>query len=77
MVMLGIGLGLAILLSAVFSAAELAVFLPGEGRVRSLADQNVSGAHALVQLRTRPERTLVLLRLADALSDESAGALAA
>jgi putative hemolysin len=31
----------------------------------------------LAQLRARPERTLVLLRLADALSDVSAGALAA
>jgi putative hemolysin len=77
MVMLGIALGMAILLSAVFSAAELAVFLPGEGRIRALADQEVYGAAALVQLRSRPERTLVLLRLADAMSDVSAGALAA
>ena len=77
MVMLGIALGAAILLSAAFSAAELAVFLPGEGRVRALADQKVSGAAALVQLRSKPERTLVLLRLADALCDVSAGALAA
>jgi putative hemolysin len=76
MLMLGIALGVAILLSAVFSAAELAVFLPGESRVRTLADQNVSGAAALVQLRAKPERTLVLLRLADAMSDVSAGALA-
>lgn len=77
MLILGALLGLAIVLSAVFSAAELAVFLPGEGRVRTLADQNVSGAAALVQLRARPERILVLLRLADALSDVSAGAIAA
>ena len=77
MVMLGIALAAAILLSAVFSAAELAVFLPGEGRVRALADQKVSGAAALVQLRSMPERTLVLLRLADALSDVTAGALVA
>ncbi|HEX6308099.1 MAG TPA: hemolysin family protein [Longimicrobiales bacterium] len=77
MVTLGIGLGLAILLSAVFSAAELAVFMPAEGRVRSLADQNVGGANALVQLRSKPERILVLLRLADALSDVTAGALTA
>ena len=77
MVMLGIALAVAILFSAVFSAAELAIFLPGEGRVRALADQSVPGASALVQLRSTPERTLVLLRLADALSDVSAGALAA
>jgi CBS domain containing-hemolysin-like protein len=77
MVMLGIALGAAILLSALFSAAELAIFLPGEGRIRALADQKVSGAAALVQLRAKPERTLVLLRMADAMSDVSAGALTA
>lgn len=76
MLILGVGLALAILLSAAFSAAELAVFLPGEARVRALADQKVTGAAALVQLRSKPERTLVLLRLADAMSDVSAGALA-
>ncbi|CAN5677955.1 hemolysin family protein [soil metagenome] len=77
MILLGVGLALAILLSAIFSAAELAIFLPGEGRVRALADEGVPGASALVQLRTRSERTLVLLRLVDALADVSAGALAA
>lgn len=51
--------------------------MPAEGRVRALADQNVKGAAALVQLRSRPELTLVLLRLADAFSDVAAGALAA
>jgi putative hemolysin len=77
MLILATGLVLAILLSALFSAAELAVFLPSEARVRALADQKARGAAALVQVRARPERTLVLLRLADALSDVSAGALAA
>ncbi|HSJ32333.1 MAG TPA: CNNM domain-containing protein, partial [Longimicrobiales bacterium] len=77
MLILAIGLGLAILLSALFTAAELAIFFPSESRVRALSDQNVRGAAALVQLRSRPERTLVLLRLADALSDVSSGALAA
>ena len=60
MLILGIGLAVAILLSAAFSAAELAVFLPGEARVRALADQKIAGAAALVQLRSKPERTLVL-----------------
>jgi putative hemolysin len=77
MLILGIGLGLAILMSALFSAAELAVFLPNESRIRSLAEQNVGGAAALLKLREKPERTLVLLRAADALSDVSAGALVA
>jgi Mg2+/Co2+ transporter CorB len=77
MVSLGIGLVVAILFSAIFSAAELAIFLPTEGRVRSLAEENQRGAAALVALRMRPERTMVLLRFFDALSDVSAGALVA
>jgi putative hemolysin len=70
-------LGTAILLSAFFTAAELAIFFPSESRVRSLSEQNVAGALALAQLRARPERTLVLLRLADTCRDVGAGALVA
>jgi putative hemolysin len=66
-----------ILLSAFFSAAELAVFMLSEPRVRALAEEGTPGAAALAQLRQRPDRTLVLLRLMDAFSDVSAGALAA
>jgi putative hemolysin len=77
MLLIALGLALAILASALFSAAELAIFFPSESRVRSLSEKNVRGASALAQLRARPERTLVLLRMADALSDVSAGALAA
>ena len=72
-----IALGLAILLSAFLSAAELAIFSLSEGRVRALAEQETRGAAALAQLRAKPERVLVLLRLGDAFSDVSAGALAA
>jgi putative hemolysin len=75
MLILATGLIVAILASALFTAAELAIFFPTESRVRSLADKNVGGAAALAQLRLRPERPLVLLRLADTLSDVSAGAL--
>ncbi|HUF51181.1 MAG TPA: hemolysin family protein [Longimicrobiales bacterium] len=77
MITLGIALFVAIMLSALFSAAELAIFLPSEGRIRTLANEHVRGAAALVQLRARSERTLVLLRLVDGLSDVSAGAIAA
>ena len=70
-------LALAILLSAFLSAAELAVFMIAEARVRALAEEGRPGAGALAQLRQRPDRTLVLLRLLDALADVSAGALAA
>jgi putative hemolysin len=77
MLILAIGLALAILFSALFSAAELAIFLPAGSRVRTLAQQDIYGASALQQLRAKPERTLILLRFVDALSDVSAGALAA
>jgi putative hemolysin len=77
MLIVAIALGLAILTSACFSAVELAVFFPAESRVRALAQQNVRGAPALAQLRANPERTLVFLRLGDAVSDVSAGALTA
>jgi CBS domain containing-hemolysin-like protein len=70
-------LALAIVLSAFLSAAELAVFLTSEARIRAMADEGTPGAVALSQLRQRPDRTLVLLRLLDALADVSAGALAA
>ncbi len=77
MVGLIIGLGLALLFSALLSAAELAIFSLPEARVRALADQGTRGAAALAQLRARPERVLVLLRLGDALADVAAGALTA
>jgi putative hemolysin len=77
MLLIVAGLVVAIAASAFFSAAELAIFFPSEMRLRTLSEKNVRGANALAQLRARPERTLVLLRLADALSDVSAGALAA
>jgi magnesium and cobalt exporter, CNNM family len=70
-------LGAAILLSAFFTAAELAIFAPAEFRVRTLANEGVRGAQALAGLRARPERVLVLLRLGDACSDVAAGALVA
>ncbi len=45
--------------------------------MRALADEGRRGGLALLQLRTRPERVLVLLRLLDGLADVSAGALTA
>jgi putative hemolysin len=77
MLTLAVLLGVAILSSALFTAAELAVFFPSEARVRALSEKEVPGAAALVRLRARPERTLVFLRLADTISDISAGALTA
>jgi CBS domain containing-hemolysin-like protein len=76
-VTLAVLLGLAVILSAFFTTAELALFSVGESRVRALADEGVRGSGALAHLRTRPERILVLLRLCDTFADVSAGAIVA
>ncbi len=77
MIWLIVALVLAVAASAFLSSAELAIFSLGESRVRALAEQGFRGGAALAQLRERPERVLVLLRLGDALADVTAGSLAA
>ena len=72
-----LALTLALLLSVVFTATEVALFSLGETRVRALLEEKRRGSASLVQLRTRPERMLILLRLGDALADVTAGAIAA
>jgi putative hemolysin len=70
-------LAAAIFVSAFLSAAELSIFMLSEARVRALAEQGQRGATALASLRARPERTLVLLRLIDAVADVTAGVITA
>jgi putative hemolysin len=72
-----VALVLCVLASAFLTAAELAVFSVAESRVRTVADEGIAGGGALQQLRSRPERLLVLLRIGDTVADVSAGALAA
>jgi CBS domain containing-hemolysin-like protein len=67
----------AIVASAFFTAAELAIFAAAESRVRSLTEEGVRGSRALSNLRSKPERVLVLLRLMDAFADVAAGGLVA
>ena len=74
---LALALGVAVLASAFFTAAEIAIFTPTEARLRAVAAEGRRGATALLHLRARPERVLVLLRLGDALADVTGGALAA
>ncbi|HEX9107577.1 MAG TPA: DUF21 domain-containing protein, partial [Longimicrobiales bacterium] len=69
-------LPLALIVSGFFSAAEAALFALGETRVRALVEEGYRGSAALVRLRARPERLLVLLRLGDALCDALAAVLA-
>jgi CBS domain containing-hemolysin-like protein len=67
---------LALLLSLFFTAAEVALFSLSEGRVRLLQEEKRRGSASLLQLRARPERLLILLRLGDALAEVTAGAVA-
>ena len=70
-------LALALLLSVVFTATEVAFFSLGETRVRALLEERRRGSASLVELRAQPERLLILLRLGDSLADVTAGAIAA
>jgi len=74
MALLTLVLLLALALSAVFSAGELAIFSLSDARIRALADEGRGGAAALVRLRERPDRLVVLLRLGDAIGDVTAAA---
>ena len=67
---------LALLLSVLFTTAEVALFSLTESRVRKLQEEKRRGSASLLQLRTRPERLLILLRLGDSLADITAGAVA-
>jgi CBS domain containing-hemolysin-like protein len=72
-----VALALALFLSVVFTATEVAFFSLGETRVRALLEERRRGSSSLVELRAQPERLLILLRLGDALADVTAGAIAA
>ena len=75
MIFLVLALFVALFLSAFFTAAELSVFSVPQQRIAALVEERRSGAMALADLRNRPGRVLVLLRLGDALADLTAGAI--
>lgn len=77
MIFLLLALFVALLLSAFFTAAELSVFSVPQQRISALVDSHQKGSLALANLRSRPGRVLVLLRLGDALADLTAGAITA
>ena len=66
----------ALLLSAFFTAAELSLFSVPQQRIAALVDSKRKGSLALADLRNRPGRVLVMLRLGDAFADLTAGAIA-
>jgi putative hemolysin len=65
----------ALLLSAFFTAAELSLFSVPQQRIAALVQEQQKGSFALADLRNRPGRVLVFLRLGDALADLTAGAI--
>jgi putative hemolysin len=75
MIFLVLALFVALLLSAFFTAAELSVFSVPQQRIAALVESKRKGSMALAELRNRPGRVLVLLRLGDALADLSAGVI--
>ena len=77
MAFLILALFIALLFSAFFTAAELSVFSVPQQRIAALVEARQPGAHALADLRARPGRVLVMLRLGDAVADLAAGAIAA
>jgi CBS domain containing-hemolysin-like protein len=77
MIFLLLALFIALLLSAFFTAAELSVFSVPQQRIAALVEARARGSMALADLRSRPGRVLVLLRLGDAMADLTAGAITA
>src|SRR5687768_5380206 len=75
MIFLILALFVALLLSAFFTAAELSLFSVPQQRIALLLEQGHKGSDALADLRRRPGRVLVLLRLGDSVADLAAGAI--
>ena len=69
-------LGLLVLLSGVFSGAEIALFSVPLTRAKALADENVRGAQALTQLKSNPERLLVTLLIGNNVVNIGAASIA-
>lgn len=75
MIVLVLALFLALLLSAFFTAAELSIFSVPQQRIAAMLEGRRRGSAALADLRNRPGRVLVLLRLGDAVADLTAGVI--
>jgi CBS domain containing-hemolysin-like protein len=71
-----LALFVALILSAFFTAAELSLFSVPQTRIAALVGSHKKGSFALADLRNRPGRVLVFLRLGDAFADLAAGAIA-
>ncbi|HKJ91752.1 MAG TPA: CNNM domain-containing protein, partial [Longimicrobiales bacterium] len=70
-----LGFCIALVLSALFSVAEMALFSLGGSRIHTLMDAGFRGSDALVRVRSQPGRLLVLLRLGNVTCDVAAAGL--
>ncbi|MEJ2185278.1 MAG: hemolysin family protein [Gemmatimonadota bacterium] len=75
MLALILGFAIALVLSALFSIAELALFSLGVSRIHTLLDAGFRGSEALVQARSQPGRLFVFLRLGNTTCDVAAAGL--
>ena len=69
-------LGSLVLLSGVFSGAEIALFSVPLTRAKALADEGVRGAQALARLKSNPERLLVTLLIGNNVENIGAASVA-
>ena len=69
-------LGLFVLLSGVFSGAEIALFSVPLTRAKALANEGVRGAQALARLKSNPERLLVTLLICNNVVNIAAASVA-
>ncbi len=69
-------LGFLVLLSGVFSGAEIALFSVPLTRAKALANEDVRGAQALAQLKSNPERLLVTLLIGNNVVNIGAASIA-
>lgn len=70
-----LGFCIALVSSALFSIAELALFSLGVSRIHTLLDAGFRGSEALLQARSQPGRLFVLLRLGNTTCDVAAAGL--
>ena len=73
MIPLLLAFSVALVASAAFTLAEVAVFSLGESRLRTLVGEGFRGGQTLHRLREQPAPLMLLLRFAKALSDAAAG----
>ncbi|MDD4877474.1 MAG: hemolysin family protein [Candidatus Nanoarchaeia archaeon] len=71
-----IGLIVLVLMSAFFSAAEIAIFSTTAAKLRAMVEKNIPGAKKLEYLKTNPKKTLVTILVGNNIANIAASAIA-